>query len=60
MLTPAQRKFMVRLEDARADVVFAMGDFDAEDGLYDSTSHAVSAAISALEAAIECEKVDDD
>jgi hypothetical protein len=55
-MTGAQQEFVRSLQKAVATIVSASGELDAIEGLGPGGEHAVSAALSAIDAAIQVEK----
>jgi hypothetical protein len=55
-MTKAQEEFVERLTECRDKIISASGELDAIEGLGPGGEHAIGAALSALDAAIQIEE----
>ncbi len=55
-MTEAQQEFVKTLKKASAMIVSASGELDAIEGLGPGGEHAISAALSAIDAAVQVEE----
>jgi hypothetical protein len=55
-VTEAQEEFVERLAECRAKIIGASGELDAKEGHAPGGEHAIGAALSAIDAAIQIEE----
>jgi hypothetical protein len=55
-VTEAQEEFVEGLKECRAEIIHASGEFDAMEGHGPGGQHAIGAALSAIDAAIQIEE----
>jgi hypothetical protein len=56
VMTEAQEEFVRRMTACRKEIIAASDDFDAMEGLGPGGEHAIGAALSAIDAAIQIEE----